>query len=61
MVGGTTSLLLAGPAVFHGMRIFTPNCGIRRLQQNLLLAAEKRRIGHFFQHLYLIQGFSDSF
>ena len=33
--------------VFHGMRIFTPRCGICRLPRNLLRATEKRGISPF--------------
>ena len=43
------------------MWIFTPRLGIRRLPQNLLLAAEKKRNCPFLLHLHLIQVFSDSF
>jgi len=51
----------AGPAVFHGMQIFTPHRRLCRLPLNLLLAAEKCGISRFLQHLYLIHGFSGSF
>ena len=49
----------AGPAVFRGMRIFMSCRGIRRLPQNLLIAAENEELSVFAT--YLIQGLSGSF
>jgi len=40
-------MLLAGPAIFRGMQIFTPRRTIHRLPQNLLLAEEKHAIACF--------------
>jgi len=37
------------------------HAGFHAVPRNLLLAVEKRKIAHILLHLYLIQGFSDSF
>jgi len=52
--------IMIGPAVFCGMQIFMPRCGIWCLLQNLLLATEKRGIALFSSSIYN-SGFLGSF